>query len=305
MENVFTLILSKFRLYQGIVLYRTLMHNTEHFILFILCVDDEAYSILSLLSLKNVVLISKKEIETEDIIKKFEDKMLNEKCWTLKPVLIEKVFEEYKYNRVTHLDADLCFFSNPNIIFRNQSDCAVLLSPHDFPTNEYFKTIEKKCGIYNSGFISFKNDNNGRACLSWWKKNCFIWCYDRCSEDGFGDQKYLDKMPKLFQNVCDINTEGVNIAPWNHNKYKFHIKQSRIFVNRYPLIFYHFCGFRVLSRDEFALTFDSLYVEQIHFPYIALIKNAIDDVRRINPSFNGFFIEDLRKSNAKIIRINN
>ncbi|MCT4621489.1 MAG: hypothetical protein N4A62_19140 [Marinisporobacter sp.] len=294
MDMGFCIILSKYRLYQGLALLCSLYQFIDNFNLFTLCMDDDTFEVLQKMNWKNVYIIHVNEIENEELIIIKKQRKLNEYCWTLKPVFLQYVFINYtKINRITYLDADLYFFGDPTLIFENQKYCSILLSRH----NLYIPNIKLECkelerllGKYNSGFISFKRDNNTYNCLKWWKDRCIEWCYDRVEEGKFGDQVYLDCMPSEFLGICDIETPGVNIGHWNYCKYKFSIQNNKVYIDDFRLIFYHFSGFRVLKNHQYILEheIDKTQIPMIYEIYNHVINDVIGTVEKVVPNFNGF-----------------
>lgn len=303
--NGLCVVLSKYRLYQGIALFRSLSAIYDSFKMFILCLDDETYEVLSLLNLDNVTLIKLYKLENRLLLEKKAERKLNEYCWTLKPLFLEYVMANADLDRVTYIDADIYFFSDCNKIFEDAPKCSVLLSSHDFPKE--LNHISKRCGKYNSGFISFKKDRDGLKCLNWWKVKCLTWCSDKAEQGKFGDQKYLDNIPLLTKRVCEIKTPGVNIAPWNQKKYRFSINNGEVYANGHRLIFYHYCGLRIVDKDNCVLTLniDKESIPIIYEPYIESIKKAIDDVEKVKPDFDGYYIEPERVQIASPLNFQN
>ncbi|MTI57005.1 MAG: hypothetical protein FH760_19375 [Geosporobacter ferrireducens] len=292
MNNVFCTILSKLRVYQGLVLYRSLDYNTDEFKLYILCADEESYSACSKMNLTKAVLVRAEYLGNEQLLFKRFERELNEFCWTLKPFLIEYVMNQCQpIEYVTYVDSDICFFNNPKRIYREHMGQDVLLSEHDYSLN--YRGVEQSCGKYNSGFIVFKNAENARYALKWWQDRCMEWCFDRVEEGKFGDQKYLEFMPGFFRNVGSIITPGVNIGPWNDTKYHFLYQDGKIFANKDKLICYHFSGFRVINKNKIALVGGSRKIHNIlHLPYIDVLKNVFHDIEKVAPEFNGFVSHD-------------
>ena len=284
-------VVSKSRLYQYIALYDSMKNNCETFRSFVLCMDDETTGILKNAGLENTVLITLEEIEVENLKSLKSTRNISEYCWTLKPVLLSYVFEHFEHiDWITYLDADMYFFSDPQSIFNGNSNCSVLLSEHD--SNEQIKFVEEAVGRFNAGLVSFKNDPGGRECLHWWKKKCIKWCYNTTVTGQFGDQKYLEDIYTLFNNVCPITVPGVNIAPWNDAKYNISIRESKLYINDSPLVLYHYCGFRLVDKDSCVFMFGNTHKPIIHNPYMKAIKRAVRKVYSIDPGFDGCFIEE-------------
>lgn len=292
MGNVFCVILSKYRIYQGIALYRSIEYNYKNFKVFILCIDEETYQLCKELNLSKAILLRDKDLKDERLIVAKEERRLNEYCWTLKPFFLEYVLDKYpSIENAVYLDADICFFSDPSPIFEDNKSYCIQLSEHDF--QEPNASVEKVCGKYNSGFIVFKNCKTSLDALIWWQDKCIEWCKDGVDEGRFGDQKYIELFPILYDGVYPIITPGVNIAPWNESKYQYCNRNGKVYIDNNKLVCYHFCGFRILNKNLYSLVIGSQKpIPFIHTPYAIVLQEVISDIDSISPDFDGCFIEE-------------
>ena len=303
MESVYCTVLTKSRLYQFLALIVSLKKvGPRRFRFFALCVDDESYNLLKKLNWKGITVFHDRELD-ESIFSLKKERQIHEYCWTLKAIFLELVLTKYpEVQRVTYMDSDLYFWENPELIFNEQPDCSVLLSKEEKYKPEwkpnFIRRVTKLTGEYNSGFISFKRDEMGTACLTWWKGKTVEACKIDPRKGIFGDQKYLNDMPQLFSNICDIVTEGVNIGPWNYRKYTFSKKDGHVYIDQFPLIFYHFSGVRIVKRnDQVALVHTSEENTPFVFKvYHKLLTKLYMLVKQIDPDFDGFASEQDLKS---------
>ena len=150
---------------------------------------------------------------------------------------------------ITYVDADLYFYADPRPLYEELGEQSVLIIGHRFP--EHRRDEEKLHGIYNVGYLSFRNDRWGRECLEWWRERCLEWCYDRAEDGKYADQKYLDDWPQRFQGVVVLQHKGANLAPWNITSYEVRTVNSTIWVDSEPLIFYHFHSLKILKSVLF------------------------------------------------------
>lgn len=294
-NSVFCMVVSRTRLIQAIACFLSLYKNMDNFKVYILCVDEKCYEFLKEINLDKIVLVTIAELNREDLLAIKASRKLNQYCWTLKPGFIKHIFTlDDLINRVTYIDSDLFFYQNPNVIFENQPDASVLLSSGEIflpmYSKEFNQTMQTLTGNFNSGFISFKKDINGLQCVNWWDKMCVDSCTSNPEDNKFGDQKYLDDMPFLFNNVYEITTQGINIGHWNYLKYKFTVSNDNVMVNNNKLIFYHFSGFRIISKYDIRQVHEE---DRVNIPFIYQIyKRAlgkiIDDVEKIDPNFKEY-----------------
>lgn len=298
-NSVFCMVVSRTRLIQAIACFLSLYKTMDDFKVYILCVDEKCYEFLKEINLDKIELVTIDELNREDLLEIKATRKLNQYCWTLKPGFIKHIFTlDDSIIRVTYIDSDLFFYQNPNVIFENQPDASVLLSSGEIflpmYSKEFNHTMQTLTGNFNSGFISFKKDINGLQCVNWWDKMCVDSCTSNPEDNKFGDQKYLDDMPFLFNNVYEITTQGINIGHWNYLKYKFTVLNDNVLVNNNKLIFYHFSGFRIISKYDIRQVHEQ---DRVNIPFIYQIyKRAlgkiIDDVEKIDPDFKEYITID-------------
>ena len=244
-------------LIRGLTLYRSLKHHSTPFTLWVLCFDDFTYQSLRKMNLPELRPISLPEFEQAEprltAVKRTRSQV--EYYFTCSPS-----WTRYVLNRtgagelVTYLDADLYFYEDPAPLFDELGGESILIIGHRFP--DRLKHLETY-GVYNVGFLSFRNDEFGQACLDRWCQQCLAWCYDRPEDGRFADQKYLDDWPTHCQHVVVAQHKGANLAPWNWERYRVEIRDNRATVDGQPLIFYHFHGLKLLNRWIYEPTADA------------------------------------------------
>ncbi|MCX7772892.1 MAG: hypothetical protein N2376_07250 [Clostridia bacterium] len=295
MEHVFCTVLSRLRVYQGLALYSSLKRVLGDVRLVALCADSQTLSLLRKMKLKGLTPLCEAALNEEGLLRLRRERKLNEYCWTLKPLLIEHLLKSNSaITRVTYLDADLYFYHDPTAIFRKHGQSSVLLTAGEIGIaglcEDFRRHFQELMGDFNSGFISFKRDQSGLACLSWWKERCLEECLGEPKGGRFGDQRYLNEMPYLFNKVETVSVPGVNIGHWNAPKHHFSVHDGYLYMDQYRLVCYHFSGFRLISRNKILQKYES---NRAHLPffykdYSAILKEIVDRVARIDPYFDGF-----------------
>jgi hypothetical protein len=252
---------------QGLALYASMQRNIGFYTLWIICVDDSVYKLLAKLSLENVRLLQLRAFETEDLVKAKIGRTKAEYCWTLTPFAPKFVFDvDTKIERITYIDADLWFRSNPNLIHHefSQTQKHVLITEHAY-SPEYDQS--ETSGIYCVQFMTFSR-TGGEHVRRWWEQRCIEWCFARHEDGKFGDQKYLDDWPERFSELVHVlKDKELALGPWNSTRYPYGRS-----------IFYHFHGLRILNRSEVEIGFYKLpkcVIKNIYTPYLMDLKNAV------------------------------
>lgn len=233
---------------RGLALYRSLKDHCPSFRLWVLCMDQVCHDILSQMDLPDVYLIALEDFERGDekLLGAKQNRAPIEYYFTCTPSLLLFILNNCpEVDIITYLDADLFFFTDPAPIYYELADQSIAIIEHRFPPN--LRNLER-WGIYNVGWLSFRRDEHALACLRWWRERCNEWCYDRCEDNRFADQKYLDDWPVRFQQVVVIQHKGAGLAPWNWMNYDISIQSESATADGQPLIFYHFHGLKILNR---------------------------------------------------------
>lgn len=298
----FCTIVSKDYLIKILAFYYSLQRNSKNFHLWICCIDDDIYSSLSKFNFKNATLIHLNMVEDQQLLAVKNMRKTNEYCWTLKAAVIRYVLIHFSVDSIIYCDSDMFFFSDPQKVFDEWGDASVYLCPQ-----RDLDWVEKMYGKYQAGFIGFKKDIQGLNCLNYWNKKCVEWCYGIPDpETGrWGDQKYLDEIPKMFSNVKISENLGVDAAPWNtiyNNNFNITLKDNEVFIEEDKLVAYHFACLSIFNEQEYDLwTFNYLEISSaiksnIYIPYIESLRNAINVIKdELSEKTGGMF----NKANAK------
>jgi hypothetical protein len=233
---------------RGLALYESLHQHCSRFRLWVLCMDAPSYDALTRLDLPNVRPMPVEMLEDADheLKRARDDRSLVEYYFTCTPCLPLFVFNHApEVDLLTYLDADLFFFADPRPLFDEIGGHSVAVIEHRFPS--HLKRLER-AGRYNVGWVSFRRDEDGLACLRLWRQQCLDWCHDYPEDGRYADQKYLDAWPTRFQNVVTLEHKGANLAPWNLANYRISKSAGHVWVDEQPLIFFHFHGLTELRR---------------------------------------------------------
>lgn len=265
---------------RGIALYRSLeiYHDIR---LWVLCMDRESYSYLKLLGLPGVELIALAELEASDpaLLAAKANRSTIEYYFTCTPALPLFILARHpEVELITYLDADLYFYSSVQPLFEEIGTHSIAIIGHRFLPQFADEAVH---GIYNVGWLSFRRDEQGLACLRLWREQCLAWCYDRVEDGRFADQKYLDDWPTRYDNLIVLSHKGANLAGWNLGNYTLRTEDGYVLVDSDPLIFFHFHGFKQLTGrvfdtgiDGHGSTLSPLLRDFLVAPYVEALAGA-------------------------------
>lgn len=267
-------------------LHLSLIKHNPHAMLFMFCMDDNSFEQLNSLHLPQTTILSYKDLENglPKLLEAKSNRTRVEYFYTCSAAICYYVLQTYpEADAITYLDSDLYFYASVEPLFDELADASIGIIEHNFSWAAKRNIIY---GKFNVGWITFKRDNNGLACVKKWLNNCIDWCYQKLEGNKYGDQKYLDSWPEEFEGVKIIKHKGANVAMWNIGKYKLSFKNDKIYIDKEELIFYHFASLKQIKPFVFASTLSRVFVRtsniiktHIYIPYIqSLIKFGISNL---------------------------
>ena len=267
---------------KGLSLYFSLERVCK-FHLFIFTSEEKCFRLLEERNLINATIINIEKIEDEKLLEVKTSRNKGEYYWTIKSYCIEYLFKIFNLNMATYVDADTFFYSSPEPFFNELGSNSVLITPHNFSPK--YKS-EIKNGIYNAGYITFRNTEDGINALNWWKGKCTEWCFIKKEDGKFGDQLYLNELSQ-FKGIHILKHRGI-LANWNVQQYRF-IKTGESIEGithsneKFKVVFYHFHYLKFYDSAEVELGRKYLsgeVFELFYKPYIRfLYESAPEDLQ--------------------------
>jgi len=233
---------------RGRALLDSLTKQSESFILYILALDEQTLVYLKSIKHPNVQLITLEEYIKYFNIDRSKYKTEKEFYFSIKPSLCLYLMELNKeIDLLLYVDSDMYFYNDLELLYNEIGNASIAMCHQHLPWY-----LSKKYGIYNAGFVAFKNDDEGVKCLHEWYKNCSVWDVNQKGYElsFFSDQVWLTAWPLEYKNVKIIMHKGVNTAPWNANQYNFTQNDGKFYVDGVPLILYHFSSIRQLKQAK-------------------------------------------------------
>lgn len=269
----FCTLFDSFYLAKGLALYRSLQSVSSDFHLFVMAFDEKSFRFLKQMECENLTVQWLNNFETPELLAVKAERTRGEYCWTCGPSVIHYFMTTYNLPSLTYIDADMMFYSNPQVLFDEIGDADIAVSPH-FIEHE-------AAGKFCVQFNYFKNSAEGMRALVWWKDCCIEWCYNKYEDGKYGDQGYVEQFPSLFNNVHIMEHRGTGVASWNMNSYSFHTEDNSIIYKgvTFPIVFFHYHGTSLEVHDDVLVMstkeFDVKHGEQyaMYGKYLALLTD--------------------------------
>jgi hypothetical protein len=285
-------------LYKAVAMHGSMERNFESFGLTCFCFDEQAQRLVDELGLPGVRTVSLADLEAFDpeLLAVKGDRTAVEYCWTATPSLpLYMLDADPTLSEVTYIDADLFFFSDPEPIYDEMGDDAVLLTPHRYAPAYAFEELS---GIYNVSFMVFRRQGQGLECLQWWHDRCIEWCYFRYEDGKIGDQGYLNDFPRLFDGVHSLEHPGGGLAPWNVTNHRLRPGGDGVLVDGEPLLFFHYHGFGFSPSRPHHLAPANYHLPRrarrlIYAPYVDALEQAVEQVRAVDPAFSAGYADPM------------
>lgn len=267
-----------------LAMYESLVRVKADFNVYVMCFDEKAHAVLSAMNLERATVNTVSELEERypalTQIKKVRSKA--EYCWSCTAASIEFFLDTYHLSDCTYIDADLYFYHDPSVLFSEirESGSDIAIMEHRYNEGAKDATIS---GKYCVEFNYFNTSEHAREALTWWRDRCFEWCYHKFEPETdehparYGDQKYLEMFPVLFQGVHVTEHLGAGVAPWNLKQYRLTSEGEGLCLRHLPtgktvpLVFYHFQNYKYISEKTININSqcrDKKVKYAIYYPYL-------------------------------------
>lgn len=259
MKHIIFTICSNNYFAQAIVLGKSLAASNPQ-CTFYVCVADRKVKDVDYSTVQNVLFAEELLIPTfEQMVQKYSIVELNT---AIKPYMFAYLFQkEYDCDMVTYLDPDIYVYKSVELIESLIKDYNFILTPHatsPYPLDGNIPNEEDilNTGIYNLGYISIKNNEDGQNMVHWWEERLKDKADINFSAGHFTDQIWINFVPLYFSKVYILRNLGYNVAYWNLHERSIISCDGNIYIQkeqeRHPLVFFHFSGYNPCQSSVFS-----------------------------------------------------
>jgi hypothetical protein len=185
----------------------------------------------------------------------------------VKPYLLRYLLNR-GFSPAIFLDADILVVDSLQPLLDESAAHAIALTPHLLtPVSGCARFARElnilQSGVYNGGFIGVSQRESARLFLDWWADRMHTHCEHDVRQGLHYDQRWLDLVPGLFDDVHVVRDGGCNVAHWNLPERDVTLMPSDTRATHGPCRFFHFSGFEperpgVVTRYSERLTMDRI-----------------------------------------------
>jgi hypothetical protein len=200
-----------------------------------------------------------------------------------KPFLLGHLLDR-GYTAALFLDPDTLVVGDLSPTLDEVLAHAIVLTPHVLtPPGGADRVCREldllQAGTFNAGFVGVSNRAGARRMLAWWQDRVLAACAEDVSAGVYFDQRWLDLMQVVFDEVRILRDPGCNIAYWNLPERRVEVRGNELFVGGGAARFFHFSGFDpaglpFLSRHSRRATLESAGAARVVYERYATLLNA-------------------------------
>ena len=187
----------------------------------------------------------------------------------LKPWAAAFIARAHSPGKMFYLDPDIRLYGSLAPLEQALERADIVLTPHllrpmpdDGKLPGEFEIV--RSGTYNLGFIGFAVNERTLTFLEWWRDRLYDHAYVDPDRGMFTDQKWIDLVPAVFDNVAIERTPAWNVAYWNIGQREVKRDPAGAWtVEGRPLGFFHFSGFDPLEPERFSKNQNRYSLEQL------------------------------------------
>lgn len=175
----------------------------------------------------------------------------------VKPWLLDWLFREKGYDRAIYIDPDIRVYAPlDEVTSALDSGTLAVLTPHltgrlrDDRSPSELDIL--RAGTYNLGFVALGRHAALPSLLDYWCEKSVTEFASDPARGLFTDQKWMDLVPGIWDDVTILRHPGYNVAYWNLAHRPVRREGDRWTVDGRPLVFFHFSGLDPSAPEKFS-----------------------------------------------------
>jgi hypothetical protein len=187
--------------------------------------------------------------------------------YALTPALIEHLFDR-GVEQVIFIKQESLVLERLTPILEALPHCSLALTPHLLSPLQGEGCERREldilqAGTFNGGIIGARDTPTSRAALAWWRERVEYLCLHDVAGGMHYEQRWLDLLPALFEEVQIIRDPGCNVGHWHLPERVIRIEDTRVYVDDVICRLFRFSGFEADQPQQATRYFQRLTVAEM------------------------------------------
>lgn len=152
------------------------------------------------------------------------------------------------FSRVVFLKQESLVLGDLSSLFDRLEKASIVLTPHLVAPLAGADRIPRELnillsGIFNVGLLGVADTDATRQFLAWWQDRVHTHCRHAVADGMHYEQRWLDLVPALFEDVDIVRDPAYNVGHWNLPERAVHVHEDRVHVDEKPCRLFRFSGY--------------------------------------------------------------
>ncbi|UUY09431.1 hypothetical protein LRS11_05170 [Pseudomonas sp. J452] len=179
---------------------------------------------------------------------------IKQRAAALKPYFLQHLLDQ-GHQHVLFIDPDMLVTASLAPLLEPLQQHAILLTPHLLhPASGQLAAQREleilRAGMFNAGVIGVSASAQGQAFLAWWRQRLALHAQDSVAEGMYYDQRWLDLVPGLFDQLYVVRDAGCNVAHWNLGERPLEWRNAELLCAKQLCRLIHFSGYDPNSPER-------------------------------------------------------
>jgi hypothetical protein len=146
--------------------------------------------------------------------------------------------------------------------------CSIALTPHLLKPLQGAKRERREldillAGTFNGGLIGVRSTATTHAALAWWRSRLEYQCLHAVERGMHYEQRWLDLLPVLFDEVQSVRHPGANVGHWHLPERRIHLQQGQVFADGQACQLFRFSGFETDHPQRATRYYERLQIAEM------------------------------------------
>lgn len=173
-----------------------------------------------------------------------------------------------KFRQVIFIKQESLVMGRLDSLLQAMQQASIVLTPHLLEPLQGEGHIQRElavlqAGSYNGGIIGLRDCTSTRNFLAWWRQRMELDCRHDVAAGLHYEQRWLDLVPLLFDDVQLLRDPGCNVGHWHLPEREVRWRDGQLIAGGVPCSLFRFSGFEGAAPNQATRYFGRLALDQL------------------------------------------